>query len=96
MIATIAVILIFYGVMIALTLTVLPIAKRELFVGTIAAVLNTAMYAAPLSVMVTDLVLLDLRLVPDSFFLFPLIYVKDRFVSYYVCVRFEDQDPIVM
>lgn len=55
MIATIFIILVFYGVMIALALTVLPAGKRELFVGTIAAVLNTAMYAAPLSVMVTPL-----------------------------------------
>jgi len=44
-------VLVFYGIMIALTLTVLPIDKRSLFVGTIAAVLNTAMYAAPLTAM---------------------------------------------
>lgn len=45
------VVLAFYGVMIALALTVLPVNKRSLFVGTIAAVLNTAMYAAPLAAM---------------------------------------------
>ncbi|KAI5060231.1 hypothetical protein GOP47_0024651, partial [Adiantum capillus-veneris] len=51
MLVIILIILVAYGIIIVLTLTVLPIDKRALFVGTIAAVLNTAMYAAPLAAM---------------------------------------------
>ncbi|MCO5581626.1 hypothetical protein L7F22_035515 [Adiantum nelumboides] len=53
MLIIISVILVSYGIIIVLTLTVLPVDRRSLFVGTIAAVLNTAMYAAPLAAMVT-------------------------------------------
>ncbi|MCO5595041.1 hypothetical protein L7F22_049078 [Adiantum nelumboides] len=51
MLIIISVILVSYGIIIVLTLTVLPVDRRALFVGTIAAVLNTAMYAAPLAAM---------------------------------------------
>jgi preprotein translocase subunit SecF len=48
----VGIILFFYSAMIALTLTIVPIERRAFFVGIIADVFNTAMYAAPLSVMV--------------------------------------------
>ncbi|KAH7289086.1 hypothetical protein KP509_31G056600 [Ceratopteris richardii] len=51
MLVFIAVVLIVYAIIVILTLEVLPNGKKAMFVGIIAAVINTVMYAAPLAVM---------------------------------------------
>ncbi|KAH7301733.1 hypothetical protein KP509_23G039500 [Ceratopteris richardii] len=51
MLAYVLTVLACFGLIIVVTIFVLPEGRKAFFVGTLAAVLNTAMYAAPLSIM---------------------------------------------